>query len=418
MSFLQESPADERRRAGLRRMRAVATGLLLLAALVYVLTLRLDHDGVWGYVSTASEAAMVGALADWFAVTALFRHPLGLPIPHTALVKRRKDELGRNLQEFVTENFLTEEIARDRLASARVGQRLGTWLGEPAHRERVLVEGVRAGSAGLQRLQDDAVRDFLDELLLPRLAREPVSPLLGSLLEGVVEAGNHTGLVDLGLEEVHGWLTDNPDAFAEVVGERAPWWSPPWVDERVISWTYQQALTWLADVRATPDHPARVALDDLLRRLADDLQHDPEVMAGAEALKERLLGHPQVPETAVAIWQSVRTALLAAMADRESYLWRRGDELLAHLGEHLVHDEAWRARLETHLGEAVAFVVNTYGDELAGVISITVERWDAEQASERIELFVGRDLQFIRINGTVVGALAGLVIHAVSQLLS
>lgn len=418
MSFLQESPADERRRAGLRRMRLVATGLLALAALIYVATLRLDHDGVWGFVNTAAEAGMVGAIADWFAVTALFRHPLGIPVPHTALVKRRKDELGRSLQEFVSENFLTEEIARDRLAAAHVAERLGIWLGQPQNRQRVLTEVTRGGTRGLQRITDEDVHDFLSEMLLPRLAREPVSPILGSLLEGVVEGRSHTGLVDLGIDEIHRWLTDNPALFAEVVGEKAPWWSPEWLDDRVIGWTYQQALAWLAEMRADVRHPARRALDDLLRRLADDLQHDAQVMASAEALKERLLAHPQVPTSAVAVWQSLRTSLLGAMADRESYFWSRGEELLTHLGEHLAEDRAWQDRLEMHLGEVVAFFVNTYGDELAEVISVTVERWDADEASERIELFVGRDLQFIRINGTVVGALAGLVIHSVSVLIS
>ena len=418
MSFLQESPADERRRAGLRRMRTVATGLLLLAAIIYVLTLRLDHAGVWGFVNTAAEAAMVGAIADWFAVTALFRHPLGIPVPHTALVKKRKDELGRNLQEFVAENFLTEEIARDRLASAHVARRLGLWLGAPENRQRVLGEVTAGGTRALERVTDEDVHDFLSQLLLPRLAQEPISPILGSLLDGVVSDGNHTGLVDLGIDEVHRWLTDNPDLFAHVIADKAPWWSPEWLDERVIGWTYQQALTWLGEMRADAGHPARRALDDLLQRLAHDLQHDEEVMASAESLKERLLAHPQVPTSAVAVWQSLRTSLLGAMADRESYFWSRGDELLAHLGDHLVTDEAWQQRLEMHLSEIVAFFVNTYGDELAEVISVTVERWDADEASERIELFVGRDLQFIRINGTVVGALAGLAIHSVAVLIS
>ena len=177
VSFLQESPADERRRAGLRRMRTVATGLLVLAALVYVITLRLDHGGVWGFVNTAAEAAMVGALADWFAVTALFRHPLGLPVPHTALVKKRKDELGRSLQEFVADNFLTEEIARDRLASAHVAQRLGAWLGGADHRQRVLTEVARGGTRALERVDDDDVRDFLEQLLLPRLSQAAATPV-------------------------------------------------------------------------------------------------------------------------------------------------------------------------------------------------------------------------------------------------
>ncbi|NHI18671.1 DUF445 domain-containing protein [Phycicoccus endophyticus] len=398
-------------------MRLVALSLLLLAAAVFLATLRLDHGGAWGYVNTGAEAAMVGALADWFAVTALFRHPLGLPVPHTAIIPRRKDDIGRNLQEFVTENFLTDEIARERLAAAHVSERVGASLGRPATRRRILAEVVRVVRAGLGRFDEAEVRALLGDLVVPRLVREPVSPIAGALLEGVVEESTHHGLVDLGLEQLHDWLRENPGTYADLLGARAPWWTPPWLDDRVIAWTYEQVLGWLREIRSDPRHPARLALDDLLRRLAEDLQHDEGVMARAEALKERLLTHPQATETAVGLWRSFRAALEGAMAEETSYFHARGEELLEHLGRHLVEDPQWKAVVEARLAEAVSFVVNTYGDELAEVISVTVQRWDAREASERIELHVGRDLQFIRINGTVVGALAGLAIHAVARLL-
>jgi uncharacterized membrane-anchored protein YjiN (DUF445 family) len=416
VSFLVETPADEARRRGLRQMRIVATSLLVVAAVVWLATLQMDQSGVWGYVNFAAKAAMVGALADWFAVSALFKHPLGLPIPHTALVKKRKAELGRSLEEFVTDNFMTEEIARDRLQAADVPKRLGTWLSDPAHRERALTEVVRVGRVGLARIKDEDVTALLDDFLLPRLAREPISPIAGSLLEGIVDDGVHTGLVDLTLEHLQEWLQENPGAFRAVVGERAPWWSPPWVDGKVISWTYNQVMAWLEDIRTTANHPARLAFDDLLRQLSSDLQHDPEVMARAETLKARLLSNPQVSISLVSLWGSFKTTLLTAMDDRSSYFWTRGDELLTHLSGRLIDDDEVRTRIDGHLGDLVGFFVNTYGGELAQVISYTVDSWDAEVASERIELFVGRDLQFIRINGTIIGALAGVVIHAISKL--
>ena len=416
MAFMSQSPADAARRAGLRRMRIVATSLLGVAFLVFVLT-NGQATGWLGYVHTASEAAMVGALADWFAVTALFKHPLGLPIPHTALVKKRKDELGRSLEEFVGDNFLTEEIARERLAAAQVGIRLGEWLQSADHRRRALVEITRVSRAGLGRLRDDDVRDFVENVMMPRLVQEPVSPIVGSFLAGIIEDGAHHGLVDLGFSEVHDWLVANPTVFTGLLGERAPWWTPPFVDDRVINWTYQQALAWLRDMRGSPDHRARVALDHLLAKLAEDLRHDVDVQARAEALKVRVLEHPQVGETVVSLWQSLRASLLTAIDDQESTLWQRGDTWLTEASTVLLTDHEQRARLESHLGDMVSFFVNTYGDELAAVISHTVDRWDADEASERIELFVGRDLQFIRINGTIVGALAGVVIHAISQLL-
>lgn len=416
MSFLTESPADAARRAGLRRMRIIATSLLVLAFVVFVLTNN-HQDGGWGYVHTAAEAAMVGALADWFAVTALFKHPLGLPIPHTALVKKRKDELGRSLEEFVGDNFLTEDIARERLAAASVGIRLGTWLGEPAHRRRALEEGAKIATVALHRMRDEDVHDFVEQVLMPRLIKEPASPIIGSFLAGIIDDGAHHGLVDLGLGEIHDWLVENPEVFSTLMNERAPWWTPPWVDGRVINWTYQQALAWVQDMRSDPDHRARQALDGLLRQLATDLHENPEVQARAEALKERVLTHPQVGITVGSLWASVRTSLLAALADPTSSLWERGDAWLAEISHMLLTDDETRGRLEGHLADIVAFFVNTYGDELATVISTTVDRWDADEASQRIELFVGRDLQFIRINGTIVGALAGLVIHAIGQAL-
>ena len=416
MSFLEPSPADVARRAGLRRMRLVATSLLVFAFLVFVLTNR-HQDGAWGYVHTAAEAAMVGALADWFAVTAIFKHPLGLPIPHTALVKKRKDELGQNLEQFVSDNFLTEEIARERLAAAQVGTRVGRWLAAPEHRQRALTEISRLATLGLGRMRDEEVRDFVVGVLLPRLQQEPLSPIAGSFLKGIVEDKAHRGLVDLMLTEIHDWLQENPKVFTTLMTERAPWWTPPWVDERVVNWTYGQALAWVRDMRTDPDHRARIALDQLLVKLADDLLADPETQARAEALKERVLSHPQVGDTVLSLWASVRTSLLAALADRDSGLWQRGDGWLAEASTTLLTDTETRERLEGQLGDLVAFAVTTYGAELTNVISHTVNRWDADEASQRIELFVGRDLQFIRINGTIVGALAGVVIHTISQLL-
>ncbi len=420
MSFVvpATSVSDEQRRAGLRRMKTLALSLLGLAAVIYLLTLRLDHSGVWGYVNTGAEAAMVGAMADWFAVTALFRHPLGLPIPHTAIVPTKKDEIAVNLQDFFTENFLTEQIARERLAAADVGRRLGTWLTDEQNSRRAMAESVRMGRAALTRIKDQDVRGFAEDVVLPRLVKEPVAGIAGDLLDGIVHDGAHHGLVDLLLGEVHGWLKQNPGKFAAIVEDRAPWWAPPIVNEKVVNWTYQQALIWVSDVRGDPSHPTRRALDDLLLRIATDLQSDPDIQARAEALKTRLLTHPQIGETFTSLWRSLKTSLLASMDDENSQLWTRGQRAFQELGANLLADEQLRARVDATLGDMVAFFVNTYGRELSDVISHTIQRWDGQEAAERIELHVGRDLQFIRINGTVVGALVGLIIHAVSQVLA
>lgn len=410
------SLADEQRRSGLRRMRFIATGLLVLAALVFIATLH-RGDGVWGFVNAAAEAAMVGAMADWFAVTALFRHPMGLPIPHTALVPKRKAEFGRSLQDFFAQHFLTEQIARERLAAFQPVQRVGRWLREPANQERITREVITAARSAASRVPDEEVRRFAADVLLPRLAEEPIADLAGNLLEAVVKDRAHAGLVDLIASEVHGWLLDNPDAFKAIVGERAPWWTPSWVDDRVIDWSYNQALAWVYEVWHDPHHPTRNALDAMLIRLAEDLQNDPDVAERAEALKARLLLHSQVPDTVVSLWRAGRSALHALAEDPSSALYVRGRKLAGELGERLLHDSALQAQLDVLLGDGIGWLVRNYGTEISSAISHTIDQWDGRDAANLIELHVGRDLQFIRINGTVVGALVGLAIHTVVVLL-
>lgn len=394
-------------------MRLVATGLLVLAAIVFLLTH--GRDGVWGYVNAASEAAMVGAIADWFAVTALFRHPMGLPVPHTALIPRKKDQLGASLEDFVTENFLRPEIVQDRVAQAQVPLRLGEWLQDPEHAAYVVQEAAPTLAHAVGTIREDEVRTLLTGFLLPRLSEEPISPIAGSLLEGVVQDGSHHGLVDLSVREIHTWAGTNKAVIAGVIGTRAPTWSPKWLDDAVIDRLYGELMGWLTDVRDQPGHPARKALDDLLAQLARDLQHDPGTMQRAESLKERLLAHPDVHEGMLAVWASAQHTIVEALRDPHGPLRARLTELLVELGDRLVRDGSLRATIDQRISDAAGYVVQTHGREISTLISQTVARWDGDEASRRIELMVGRDLQFIRINGTVVGGLVGLIIHAVSQ---
>jgi uncharacterized membrane-anchored protein YjiN (DUF445 family) len=407
--------ADVRRAHALRRMRAVALGLLLLAALVFVLTH--DRDGFWGFVNAGAEASMVGAIADWFAVTALFRHPLGLPIPHTALIPRRKDELGRGLEEFVGENFLSEEVVRERVLGARVSSRVGDWLVEPDNSRRVAEEAAEVIGVALSKVRDEHVRSLVEDALVPRFREEPISPLLGNLLAESMRDDLHHGLVDLALEELHGWLVDNPDTVTEVIGERAPWWAPPSINDRVTSRIHLELVRWVADIRDQPRHRARAALDSMLRQLAEDLQHDAGTMARTEALKERLLDRPQVIATATSLWEALRHALTDSLDDPEGAVRLRMRTELERFARRLVDEPALRERLDGLAADAVVFAVERYGSELTQVITHTIERWDGKEAAERIELHVGRDLQFIRINGTIVGGLVGVLIHTVVVLL-
>ncbi len=404
--------ADEARRRGLRRMRTSAVALLLFAAVVYVVTR--GQEGWLGFVNAGAEASMVGAMADWFAVTALFKHPLGLPIPHTALVPKRKDDLGRGLEEFVGENFLQESIIRDRVAGATISLRVGRWLSVPANARRVVDEAAEVTSIALGKVTDQHVASFVEDALVPRFREEPISPLLGSLLDEVVRDNLHHGLVDLVVDEVATWLVENPATFAEVLEERAPWWAPPRLNDAVTRRVHRELVEWLVEIRRDPDHHARRALDSMLRQLADDLLHDPDTQARTERLKERLLDHPQVLTSAVDLWNALRRALQASLADPTGAVRVRALAEVSSFAQRLVDEPELRKRRDQLAADAAVFAVDRYGAELTAVITHTIERWDGKEAARRIELHVGRDLQFIRINGTIVGGIVGVVIHAFS----
>jgi uncharacterized membrane-anchored protein YjiN (DUF445 family) len=418
LSLATDPVLDAERRRGLRQMRLVALSLLVFAGIVFLATLRVADQGFWGFVHAGAEASMVGAMADWFAVTALFRHPLGIPIPHTALIPRRKDMLARSLQDFMGENFLREDIIRDRVLSAQISDRLARWLLEPANARRVVDEASHITTLGLERMRDEAVAEIVEEAVIPRLREEPISPIAGSLLGEVVRDKAHYGLVDLALGEFHRWLTDNPETFSRVLEERAPWWAPHQVNDLVITRVHKEALKWVAEIRDNPQHQARIALDDLLADLADDLLHDEATMERAERLKVRILDHPQLMETVLSLWRAFRAALIAALKDPEGALRTRVQSELEKFAERVVSEKDLRNRLDGYVADLAAFAVNRYGTELTAVISHTINRWDGKETASRVELFVGRDLQFIRINGTIVGGLVGLVIHAVAVLAS
>jgi uncharacterized membrane-anchored protein YjiN (DUF445 family) len=416
LAMITANPAaDAERRRGLRRMRTLAVSLLAFAAVVYVATL--DQDGFLGFVNAGAEASMVGAIADWFAVTALFKHPLGLPIPHTALVPNRKDELGKGLEEFFGENFLQEAIIRDRVGAATISMRLGEWLSQPHNARRVVDEIADVASIGLGRVKDEHIAELVEAVLVPRFREEPIAPLLGTFVVEVVRDDLHHGVVDLALEELHRWLVENPETFAEVLSERAPWWAPTRLNDAITGRIHTEAVNWLEDIRNDPRHHAREALDSMLARLGQDLLFDPETQARAEALKIRLLDHPQFSSTGISLWNALRRALLQALRDPSGALRERLQRELVAFADRVTTDEVLRARMDGLAADAAVFAVDRYGTELTAVITHTIERWDGKEAANRIELHVGRDLQFIRINGTIVGGLVGVLIHTVSVLL-
>ncbi|WP_413757426.1 DUF445 domain-containing protein [Streptomyces sp. MMBL 11-3] len=414
------SPADEEKFRGVRRMKLTATGLLLFVALVYVLATWAENSGAgaWaGYVAAAAEAGMVGALADWFAVTALFRRPLGLPIPHTAIIPTKKDQLGVSLGEFVGENFLSQDVVRQRLRSVGIGSRLGTWLADPDHADRVTAELATALRGALAVLRDSDVQAVVGEAINRRADAQEIAPGIGKTLERVVADGGHRRIVDLVCVRAHDWLVRHDDQVMDAVQGGAPGWTPRFVDKRVGERVYKELLRFVTEMRDMPAHPARGALDRFLADFAADLQSDTDTRARVENLKREVLGRGEVQDLIASTWSSVRQMIVAAAEDERSELRLRVRASLLSLGARMAGDARLQAKVDGWVEGAAVYVVTTYRDEITSLITDTVAGWDAEHTSKKIEAHIGRDLQFIRINGTVVGSLAGLVIYTVSRAL-
>jgi len=412
------SPADQERLRGLRRMKAVALGALIFMAVIFVLAFWFEHRVPWlSYVRAAAEGGMVGALADWFAVTALFRHPLGLPIPHTAIIPNRKDEIGRTLGEFVETNFLSGDVVRDKLSRTALSQRLGEWMQQPAHAERVTAEASTAASAVLRALSDDDVQSLIADLAREHLIAPDWAPSAGGWLERIVEADAHRGAVDLAVDSISSWLDANAHTFSGLVSRRLPSWVPRLAHRFVDETVYHEAQRFVQAVQADPQHPARRALDGYLARLADRLQHDPDMRDRFEGAKAAVFDSPRVISLAAEAWETAKNGLLTALADPDSGLRRRAASAVADIGRRLATEPALQARVDGWVTDAAVFLVDRYRHDIASIITDTVEKWDAAETTEKIELMVGRDLQYIRLNGTVVGALAGLAIFAVAHAL-
>ncbi|AZI58927.1 DUF445 domain-containing protein [Nakamurella antarctica] len=411
-----DSPADLERMRALKRMKLVATSLLAVMAVIFVIAWEFQGDFPWlGYVRASAEAGMVGALADWFAVTALFRHPLGLKIPHTAIIPEKKESLGSSLSEFVADNFLNETVVRDKLSRLSLSHRVGSWLARPAGAERVTAEISHAISGLANILHDDQISEMLASTAKRRIEQIQVAPALGKIAGGVFERGDHHDVVNLLIERIHTWVLNHEDLVSGAVTKQAPSWTPRFVDSLVSEKLFREVEKYVRGVRDDPDHKIRIALDDFLTELAHDLQHDPVTMARAEEVKNQIAANPQIQGLVNSIWTSVKATILDATGDPDSVLRRKAADGIAQLGEKLMQDRAFASKIDSWIQDAAGYLANRYSREVAGIIDETVANWDGEATSKKIELLVGRDLQFIRINGTVVGALAGLAIYTVAH---
>ncbi|PRQ12198.1 DUF445 domain-containing protein [Corynebacterium sp. 13CS0277] len=409
------------KRAQLARYKLLATGLLVVAAVVFITCQVVEHTtdaGAWvGYVRAAAEAGMVGGLADWFAVTALFRRPLNLPIPHTAIVKNKKDQIGDSLGGFVSENFLNADLISAKVSEAQLPLKLGRWLSDPQHADTVSREAGTLVANVLRALDPAEAEAVIKHALIDKVAGPEWGPPAGRVLAQLMQEGRTQPVV----EELIGWLhrkaLGSEDLIHRLVDERRPAWAPRFVNDIVGDKVYRELVTWTSEVTSNPDHEARQAIARGLATLAEDLQHDPEMIARVEGIKADVLGSEAVTAAPARLWAVASAGLIAAAEDPQSLL-RTKLAAQAHLwGQRLVEDEELRARLNARVVKAAAFLATNYGDQVTAIISETVRRWDADEAVDKIELMVGKDLQYIRLNGTIVGALAGLVIYTGAQVL-
>jgi uncharacterized membrane-anchored protein YjiN (DUF445 family) len=412
---VRTTPTDEERRVALRGMKRLATGLLLVAAVVFAVSFALQDQVPWlAYVRAAAEGAMVGALADWFAVTALFRYPLGLRIPHTAIIPNRKDEIGATLGAFVEDEFLSDEVVVGKLRSIGISARLGEWLSRPGNAERLTAEASVAARGVMTLLGDDDVEDVIEKLARRHLFEPEWGPAIGRMGERLVAADQQRAAVDALFEKAEEWLEAHPESIGGIVSGRMPRWMPDFVEKFVDERAHKEVLGFVRGVREDPAHPMRETIDRYLTDLANDLQHDPLMIGRLEQLKVDLLESPRVREFAGEVWSSVKETLDSALVDPDSELRQGFRSAVVEVGIRLSTDAELAAKVDEWVTDAAAYVVRNYRHEIAGVITETVERWDPKETTEKLELQVGRDLQFIRINGTVVGALAGLAIYTVA----
>jgi len=397
-------------------MKLRAAGLLILAAIAFAISHYFRAEYPWlGWVQAFSEAAMVGGLADWFAVTALFRYPLGLPIPHTAIIPSRKDRVGEALGAFVERNFLNRQVIEQRLLEARLGERLARFLSEPANSRAVARHAARGLVAAAESMHDEDVQSMIDSAILDRIKAARVAPFIGRGLSLITAGNRHQELLDEGIRLASRAVTENEDIIRKRIEAETPWWIPGAVDEKILRKIVDGIERTLKEVSDDVNHPLRRRFDAALEKFIDDLHNSPEVMARAEELKEEILSAEAIRHFSASLWADTKAALVRRAERAEESDVDTISNGLARLGGAILDDPDLLERADGWLRNGVLGLVERYQSEVSELIANTVRGWDPTATSQRIELAIGRDLQFIRINGTVVGGLVGLILYAITR---
>lgn len=397
-------------RAALARQRRLAGGLLLFMAMVYVGARLVPEAPFWlQLVRAASEAALVGGLADWFAVTALFRHPFGIPIPHTAIIPRNQARIGVALGRFVERHFLEPDLLAQKLRSLDLASRLGQWLAQPAHAGRLAARITQALPWMVHAADDRSLRDFVRRALHEQLAQVNLAPMLGGLLELLKAGGRHQELFDRALVLGSELLARHEERVYALVSDKSRWWVPPSIDRRIARRVIM-GLHELLEELADHEHEARQGFDAATHDFIERLKHSPEMQARVEALKRELLDSPRMQGYFAAVWEEVRRRVVEDAEAGDSRIAAALTHALAALGATLMQDEAVRARVNRRIEALTVEFAVLWRTEIGRFIAEVVESWDTATMTDRLELVVGRDLQFIRINGTLVGALVGVLL--------
>jgi uncharacterized membrane-anchored protein YjiN (DUF445 family) len=410
---LRSEPARRRQLTVTRRR---ATALLGATTVVFLAVTVSGVHSTWaGYLQAAAEASMVGGLADWFAVTALFRHPLGLPIPHTAVVVERKDQFAITLGEFIQESFLTPDAIIERLRSGGVLPRFAGWLADPDTAGRVAADVADGIVAVLDLLHDEDVHAALENIVREQVDSVPLAPVAGRVLRFLTEDGRHDKVLDVAFTSLDRYLEAHHDELRERLGWHVPWWIPLAVEDRIYERLFEAARDTLRGMAENPDHHLRRELESRLQQLAAELETSPAMRERGEQLKHELLSPPQLRDWVATLWQEAKDRLRADACDPDSELRRSLERGIRALGIRLRDDPTFAAAAENWLESLVGYVARHFDTEVSSLVSGTIARWDSEETARRLELLLGPDLQYIRINGTIVGGLAGIVLYAVTR---
>ncbi len=412
VSTSREDPALRAR--GLVAARRRATALLAGSTVLFAVVTAVGAHGVLlGYVQAGAEASMVGGIADWFAVTALFRHPLGVPIPHTALIVERKDQFAATLGQFVQANFLSADVLAERIRSAHLVPRLAAWLASEANAERFAGYLADAAVAVAGTLRDEDVQRIITAELTRAVDAVEVAPLAGRVLRVAIAEGHHGELFNTILSGADGYIGSHYDELRELFETERPRWVPEAVYRRAFDRLYIRLRQRLLAMAADPNDQARQQFEAWITELPARLETDPELRARGERLKHDVLGSAALRDWSSPLWQQAKEGLRAQAADPGSELRRRLTEALAAAGQRLGSDRRLQQGLDRMIESGARALADQFHDELAGLVTGTIERWDAAETSSQLELLLDRDLQYIRINGTVVGAAVGLALHAI-----